>query len=428
MIIMTKIMKKLLRLLEAIIAIILAILVLTAILVAIPYKGTAKNVEAVGDTSIVNTVTENNGETYPFIFVHGMTGWGEDAKMSESMYYWGFSDGLNLMAELREDGYEAYAPSVGPMSSAYDRACELYAQLTGTRVDYGEAHSKEYGHERYGRDYTGQALMGDAWDLTTKINLIGHSFGGPTIRVFASLMAYGSTAEVEASGDDCSELFKGGHADCINAVVTLASPSNGSTIANVLNNTPLALIATVAVNVLSNDKYSYDPMLEQFGVTGEFDLWNDIKLALNKDHCGYDMTINGAEVLNKKYPTADSIYYISYTADLETEDGTINSQSFLGISNKIINFLSKVPVDGHIMGTEWAANDGLVPVPSARYPSDAEDNYINEGEGEITRGTWYCMNTDKGQNHGYYCAPAGEENEELVTRTEKIMDMVNSLD
>jgi len=35
----------------------------------------------------------------------------------------------------------AYAASVAPNGSAWDRACELYAQLSGTRVDYGKAHT-----------------------------------------------------------------------------------------------------------------------------------------------------------------------------------------------------------------------------------------------------------------------------------------------
>ena len=39
------------------------------------------------------------------------------------------------------------------MGSAWDRTCELYAQLTGTRVDYGKAHAEKYGHARYGRTY-----------------------------------------------------------------------------------------------------------------------------------------------------------------------------------------------------------------------------------------------------------------------------------
>ena len=48
-------------------------------------------------------------------------------------------------------GIHTVAPSMGPFTSAWDRACEVYAQLVGGTVDYGKAHSEKYGHERYGR-------------------------------------------------------------------------------------------------------------------------------------------------------------------------------------------------------------------------------------------------------------------------------------
>ena len=89
---------------------------------------------------------------YPFIFVHGMLGWGERELFYKPAPYWGMVCG-NLMKQLRSAGYEAYAPKVGPMNSAWDRACELYALLTGTRVDYGKAHSEQKHHERFGRTY-----------------------------------------------------------------------------------------------------------------------------------------------------------------------------------------------------------------------------------------------------------------------------------
>ena len=37
---------------------------------------------------------------------------------------------------------------------AWDRACELYAQLNGLVTDYGAGHFARCGHLRYGRDYT----------------------------------------------------------------------------------------------------------------------------------------------------------------------------------------------------------------------------------------------------------------------------------
>ena len=76
----------------------------------------------------------------PVVFVHGLMGWGERAGLNSVLPYWGMTTG-SLTAYLNSLGYETYSATVGPISSAWDRACELYAQLTGTTVDYGAAHS-----------------------------------------------------------------------------------------------------------------------------------------------------------------------------------------------------------------------------------------------------------------------------------------------
>ena len=95
-----------------------------------------------------------------YIFVHGLSGWGSYDTINEFFPYWGLSGG-SVIRYLNNQGYESYAASVDPTGSAWDRACELYAQLSGTRVDYGLAHSKKAGHERYGEDFTGRALIDD---------------------------------------------------------------------------------------------------------------------------------------------------------------------------------------------------------------------------------------------------------------------------
>ena len=76
----------------------------------------------------------------PVVFVHGLMGWGERAGLNSVLPYWGMTTG-SLTAYLNSLGYETYSATVGPISSAWDRACELYAQLTGTTVDYGAAHA-----------------------------------------------------------------------------------------------------------------------------------------------------------------------------------------------------------------------------------------------------------------------------------------------
>ena len=123
----------------------------------------------------------NPEDDYPFVFVHGLMGWGDRSMLDPIMPYWGLTTG-NLMKYLNSKGYESYAAQVGPLSGAWDRACELYAQLTGTTVDYGAAHSAAKGHDRYGITYDKPLFEG--WSAQKKINLIGHSFGGATTRLF----------------------------------------------------------------------------------------------------------------------------------------------------------------------------------------------------------------------------------------------------
>ena len=155
---------------------------------------------------------------YPLIFVHGMFGWGSAIGIDKKAPYWGGTTG-NLMEFLTSCNYECYSASVGPVASAWDNACELYAQLTGNMVDYGKAHSEECGHERYGTDYTGRALI-DSFSSEEKINLLGHSFGGATVRLFASIMEKGAEAEIKATPEAIAAK------DCIS--VSSSSPSGAA--------------------------------------------------------------------------------------------------------------------------------------------------------------------------------------------------------
>ena len=170
-------------------------------------------------------VTSKN--KYPFVFVHGMFGWGSAIGIDKFSPYWGSTTG-NLMNYLNEKGYECYSASVGPVSSAWDNACELYAQLTGTRVDYGVAHSGFHHHERFGRTYSEPLFNGFK---NTRVHLIGHSHGGQVIRLLAHLLTYGDEAEKAATDEnDLSDLFKGGNENLISSVVSVCAPNNGTTL------------------------------------------------------------------------------------------------------------------------------------------------------------------------------------------------------
>ena len=75
----------------------------------------------------------------PVILVHGFGGWGRDD--IQGFYYWGGS--RDFEEGLRKAGYLVFTASVGPFSSNWDRACELYAFIYGGTVDYGEFHSQK---------------------------------------------------------------------------------------------------------------------------------------------------------------------------------------------------------------------------------------------------------------------------------------------
>ncbi len=376
-------------------------------------------------------LTENE---YPFVFVHGMGGWGAYEE-NAPMPYWGgmnmngmqmgVSD-TNIVDILNENGIETYEASVGPFSSAWDRACELYAQLTGTVVDYGEAHSAAHNHERYGYSYEGNALMGEPWDMQTPINIMGHSFGGPTVRLFASLMAYGDEAEKAASGNDVSPLFAGGH-DCIHSVATFSSPNDGTPIADMLVDLKLIALIAFAANVLGvffGDNVSmWSLRLGHFDITSKQD---EDKATFNlsaiknfyeaDDNCGYDMTIDGAKELNAKIKLSPNTYYYSYTA-IATEENCLgrqklNKMSMFSFSSLVLSLSEGRTIDGVEMTQEWAISDGIVPYASAKCP--AQDvatakvyaDAVAAGE-EIEPGRWYMMEPLMNFQHASYMGTEG---------------------
>lgn len=353
----------------------------------------------------------------PIVFVHGMVGFG--AYEEKNFSYWGGFQ--NMMGVLRDNGYEAYAASVGPLSSAWDRACELYAQLTGTVTDYGEAHAKAHGHDRYGYSYEGRPLMGRVWTPDETLNLVGHSFGGATARLFASLLAYGDEAEKAATGEETSPLFTGGHT-CIHSITALSSPHNGAQVANVIYDSPLMQFLVFFVNTLGvlngGRLLMLDLHLSQFGLTpdengGRASLNSDgIRTFIDSgDNIGYDLTIRGAKELNDRIRLVEDTYYYSVPTCV-TDQGLfgvnyVSRPSLISVFSPIIAATAGKTIDGVKMEGEWLENDGLVPVASAHYPfTDADtaldyEDTLAAGQ-KLEPGRWYYADTIRHADHLYY--------------------------
>ncbi|MCL2300082.1 MAG: alpha/beta fold hydrolase [Firmicutes bacterium] len=354
----------------------------------------------------------------PIVFVHGLGGWGEGALMDAVMPHWGMMAG-SMRKELNSAGYEAYAASLGPVSSSWDRACELYAQLTGARVDYGEAHAKKYGHARYGETY--KAPLVKDWSAKKPIALLGHSFGGATIRLFAQLCEQGSAAEKAAGQENLSPLFTGKLKGRIVAIVTLAAPHNGSTATeppvvaegSMGSSLPGQLMMILRMGmVLPPVERVYPFHVQQFGFTADefyrspVSTWKATEAYLDqKDYSAWELTVDGAKELNKTIRCRKGIYYFSYAAQATEPDARGNQvptdavwSMFTASSTAMGKKRPPYTTPGGVrIDDSWLPNDGLVNLVSAQYPFGEPHRPYNAKK--IERGVWQVMPTVKGYDH-----------------------------
>ena len=334
--------------------------------------------------------TQSGATRYPTVYVHGLMGWGEHDQIYSAVPYWGLS--TDLMPYMTSKGYESYAASVGPLSSAWDRACELYAQLTGTTVDYGAAHAAEYGHARYGATYDKPLFEG--WSASKKINLVGHSFGGATIRLFLDVLADGSAEEqaaAKAAGTEVSPFFEGGKAGWVYSLTTLAAPHNGTTFLECCDNmAQFAAAASAAMAKLlgiSDFKGVYDFQLEQFGfyrkdgetVLEALDRVLHSDFLSHNDNVFRDLTIDRALELNDDIEIQPNVYYFSYAGDKTRQNSVTGERTsavdmtplFVPFANRMCSYYDQTTAGGFRIDKTWAPNDGLVNTVSALYPTDS---------------------------------------------------------
>ncbi len=393
---------------------------------------------------------KNDVKTYPFVFVHGFLGWGEDEGIDEDLSYWGATS-CNLMKNLTKEGYECLDASVGPFSSNWDRACELYAQLMGTTVDYGEAHSKMHNHLRYGRTYE-EPLIED-WGktdkngLVNKINLLGHSFGGNTVRLLAGLLSEGDVTEIATSSpDDISPLFTGGKGDWVNTVVTICSPNNGTTLDYIAEKLGMVktleylLFGYAGIMGRSIANGYVDFHLEQFGLTyvpgqksSSKTVWDAIDTIMEQtyDCVEYDLSPEGAKELNDRIELDDNVYYFSYAfqttyKSLFDEENEVPLPSTLAILQPFATMMGQYSFNDYSsfeIDSSWLPNDGLVNVVSALHPFDdpAKDYDANN----ITTGIWNVMPLSTG-DHGNAIG-IGISEKATMDYYHGMLDMINSL-
>ena len=368
----------------------------------------------------------------PVVFVHGLFGWGQRDKIFRIMPYWGMTTG-SLPDYLATQGYETYAASVGPLSSAWDRACELYAQLVGARTDYGVKHAQDFGHERYGIDY--ETPLFDGWGTERAVNLVGHSFGGATTRLFLEILTNGCPEEVaaaKAAGVEPSPFFLGGKGGWVHSLTAIAAPHNGTTFIEANSDfTKLAADLTTAAAKalgLSSLKGVYDFQLDQFGIRKDdnetfsqaLDRVLKSDFLSHNDNAFLDLTIDKSLEINKGIEIQPNVYYFSYAGDQTSTDpltgnhyptvSVIPSNGMCALmmpgSINMGKYYDKYTAGGIYIDQSWLPNDGLVNTVSALYPTTTDKNtteclkrdgtqgWVNyDGYSDIAfqPGIWYVM-------------------------------------
>lgn len=389
-------------------------------------------------------VAANN---YPVVLVHGFLGFGPDELQGTGFKYWGgFNDVAGHMRTFNGT-HQVFAAGVGPVSSNWDRAVELYYQIKGGCADYGARHTVQYAAFGAIQKPAGKCWAADpgnnpnhyplalypSWDANHPIHLVSHSQGGQTVRTVIQLMENGSPNGDEGGG----ALYTGGKIGWIKSATTISTPHNGTTLRDVIVDyvpkiSQLAgdIVQVAGLGGSSNPIYKF--RLEQFGLAQGpaetfWDFLNRIQgapfwLLANHDAAQWDLGPDGARELNSWVKTSSNVYYYSIGTDA-TEQGSwccngtdriiapFQSSSYQYARDDMIFFLK--PTAGEwvvpsilqpgmgsytqsdpsrvVINSSWFPNDGVVNTVSMKSPAGQP---VRNFDGSSVRGIWNYL--------GYY--------------------------
>ncbi len=388
---------------------------------------------------------------FPIFLVHGFLGFGPEQFKETGFKYWGGFD--DIAAHMRQGGkHIVLATSVGPISSNWDRAAELFYQIKGGCVDYGSSHSARFASFGAQRQPAGKCWAVDPannpqgyppalypqWDAQHPIHLIGHSQGGQTIRALIELLENGSPDGDEGGG----ALYSGGKIGWVVSATTLAAPHDGTSLRDAVGDfaPKIAELAEGVANIArmgGKATPTYDFGLEQFGIqrqklepaaafheralTAPF--WNQD----NFDSAQHEMGPDGAQEFNAWVHTSPHVYYFSM-ANVATEAGRYccnNTDRLIAPFQKrayqyprrdmapltrpyagewIVPSLGRRGLGSYtqsdpsraLVDSRWFPNDGVVNTVSMRAPRGHPTNDFN---GVPQRGSWNFLGTYRTFDH-----------------------------
>ena len=286
----------------------------------------------------------------PIVLVHGFLGFGPHELQGTGFKYWGGFNDIEAYLRTNNGSHQVFTATVGPVSSNWDRAVELYYQIKGGCVDYGAARTKQFAGYGKIQKPSGKCWAADPnnnpnhdelalypqWDENHPIHLISHSQGGQTVRTLIELLENGSPYANE--GD--SPLYAGGKIGWVKSATTISTPHNGTTLREVIISSmpkmpELIGLIIQATGLGGSNNPVYNFKLEQYGLEHTpskdkdseniKDFINRTKAAPfwkleNRDSGLWEVGPDGARELNSWVKTSPNVYYYSI-ANHATEQG-----------------------------------------------------------------------------------------------------------
>ncbi len=337
-----------------------------------------------------------HGRDCPVVLVHGFNGWGRDEMLG--FLYWGGTI-LDIEKRVATYGMRGLTASVGPYSSNHDRACELFWQIKGGRLDFGEQHAAAFGHKRFGETWPG---LYPQWDAAHPVHLVGHSMGGQTIRLLTELLA----RDYFGAGTNERWVF---------SLTTISTPHNGTTLVEIVGNLlwhqAEKILAAVMALASGSENIVCDFDLDQWDLQrqpGEsvsaFLSRARRTLGNTRDISSWDLSIKGAHELNRQIRVFPCIYYMSYSnrmtyrlpgTDINLADMHMNPVLWPAAA-AMGNYAGRAVPPGQ--AGAWQPNDGIVNTLSMRGPANSP--IVDWATGPVQPGIWTHMGTVATRDHG----------------------------
>ncbi len=365
------------------------------------------------------------------VFVHGIFGWGPGEL--HGVRYWGYA--------LDNDscGFVLHEAHCGPVSSYHDRACEIAAQIRGVKTDYGAQHSTAEGHRQYSKDYSGNGFVAD-WSAENPVIFICHSAGGHTCLKLQQLLA-----------DDYWGW--GTSADWVEAIVTISSPLNGSTLTyhygcdkttGLLSGSlgtslgKIVELLAIATEDLSQYDFKLDHWFDRVEIHSLRELLallENCNFAKGRDNLAYDLTLQGCRQTNQDVITHPDTYYLAFVTE-QTSNGVPGLEMHPALmvaalyQGRMVRFDSPPVAQwgyGDLHPSKWRENDGAVSSISQRYPFTAGAHPVG-GEGivnneEVVRGGWFYENVSSitGQRFNHLSVVFGHMGKSHIIESQKML-------